>query len=86
MKKGNERIERFNRTHKLQKFKEGEKILLKTNPVRKRSDKTAKKFFRLYDGPFTLQRQIGQTFIVYDNIRLKEVGKYHASSLRKFYE
>ena len=49
IKKGNERIERFNRTHKLLKFNVGEKILLKTNPVGKHSDNTAKKFFRLYD-------------------------------------
>ena len=73
--------------HKLLKFNVGEKILLKTNPVGKHSDNTAKKFFRLYDGPYTLQRQIGQqSFIVYDDIRLKEVDKYHASAFRKFYE
>ena len=53
MEKGNKRVERFNRTHKLQKFNIGEKILVKTNPVGKRSDNTAKKFFRLYDGPYT---------------------------------
>ena len=72
MEKGNKRIERFNRTHKLQKFNVGEKVLLKTNPVGKRIDNTAKKFFRLYDGPYTLLRQIGkQTFIVYDDTRQK---------------
>ena len=43
MEKGNKRIERFNRTHKLQKFNVGEKVILKTNPVGKRIDNTAKK-------------------------------------------
>ena len=51
MEKDNKRIERFNRTHKLQKFNVGEKVLLKTNPIGKRIDNTAKEFFRLYDGP-----------------------------------
>ena len=63
------------------------KYYLKTNPVGKSIDNTAKKFFRLYDGTYNLLRQIGkQTFIVYDDTRQKELGKYHASSLRKFYE
>ena len=67
IERGNKRVERFNRTHKLQQFNVGEEVLLKTNPVGKRVDNTAKKFFRLYDGPYTLVRQVGkQTFIVYD--------------------
>ena len=62
-------------------------MLLKTNPVGKRIDNTAKKFFRLYDGPYTLVRQVGkQTFIVNDDTRQRDMGKYHASSVRKFYE
>ena len=67
--RGNKRVERFNLTHKLQQFNVGESILLKANPVGKRSDNTAKKFFRLYNGPYTLRQRVGQnTFIVYDEI------------------
>ena len=70
--KGNNRVEQFNRMHKLQQLAIGEEVLLKTNPVEKRVDNTAKKFFRLYDGPYTLVRQVGkQTFIVYDGMREK---------------
>ena len=59
---------------------------LKANPVGKRSDNTAKKFFRLYNGPYTLRQRVGQnTFIVYDEIQKKEIGKFHATSFRKFY-
>ena len=39
--RGNNRMERFNRTHKLQQFNVGEKVLLKANPVGKQSDNTA---------------------------------------------
>ena len=42
IERGNKRVERFNRTHKLQQFNVGEKVLIKANPVGKRSDNTAK--------------------------------------------
>ena len=45
-KLGEKRIERFNRTHKLVTFHEGERVLLRSNPVGKRIDNTAKKLFR----------------------------------------
>ena len=68
IERGNKRMEGFNRTHMLQNFNVGERVLLKTNLVGKRTDNTAKKFFRLYDGPYTLLRQVGkQTFIVHDD-------------------
>lgn len=80
------RIQRFNRTHKLKTFEVGELILLKANPVGRRIDNTAKKFFRLYEGPYELRERVGrQTFIVYDNRRNKVVGKFHANSFRKFF-
>ena len=77
---------RFNRTHKLQQFNVGERVLVKANPVGKRSDNTAKKFFRLYNGPYTLKQRVARhTSIVYDDVKKKEIGKYHANSFRKFY-
>ena len=68
--RGNKRIERFNLTHKLQQFNVGEIVLLKANPVGKRSENTAKKFFRLYNGPYILSQRVGRhTFIVYDEVK-----------------
>ena len=85
-KLGEKRIERFNRMHKLITFHEGEIVLLRSNPVGKRIDNTAKKLFRLYEGPYLLQRRKGRhTFIVYDPTKRKTIGKYHASAFRKFY-
>ena len=62
-------------------------VLIRSNPVGKRIDNTAKMFFRLYEGPYVLQTRWGvQTFIVYDTERKKEIGKYHASSMRKYFQ
>ena len=77
IEQGNKRREKFNRTQKLQRFDVGEQILLKANPVGKRNDNTAKKFFRLYNGPYTLKQHVGRhTFIVYDKRNEKDIGKY----------
>ena len=58
------------RDSKLQQFNVGEKVLVKANPVGKRSDNTAKKFFKLYNGPYTLKQRIARhTFIVYDDVK-----------------
>ena len=85
IEEGNKRIEKYNRTHKLQRFDVGKQILLKTNPIEKRIDNTAKKFFRLYNGPYTLKQRVGRhTFIVYDERKEKDIGKYHATSFKKF--
>ena len=36
--------------------------------------------------PYTLRQRVGQhTFIVYDEIQKKEIGKFHATSFREFY-
>ena len=85
--KGRKRAERFNTTHKLTNFALGEKVLLKANPVGRRDLNVAAKFFRLYNGPYLLAEQLApHTFIVTTLDRRKTVGKYHASSLRKYYE
>lgn len=87
IKRGDKRIERFNRSHKLVEFALGERVLVKANPVGKRIDNTKKKFFRLYEGPYLLHKKMGKnTFILYDQIKQRELGKYHSSSLRKYKE
>ena len=59
---------------------------MKANPVGKRIDNTAKKFFWLYTGPYTLKQRVGRyTFIIYDEGKEKDFGKYHATSFKKFY-
>lgn len=64
---GNKRNERFN-PNKPQKFMFADRILLKTNPVSTHINNATKKYFRLYDGSYSLLRQVGkQTFIVYDD-------------------
>lgn len=80
------RAEKFTQSHKMVVFEVGEKVLLKANPVGKSSDNTAKKFFRLFDGPYTLSEKVGKnTFIVFDNNKNKTVGKFHSSAFRKYY-
>lgn len=80
------RAEKFNQQHKTVKFREGETVLLRANPVGKSSDNTARKFFRLFDGPYILKERVGKnTFIVYDQRRDKTVGKFHGASLRKYF-
>ena len=65
----------------------GEKVLLKANQVGRRDLNVATKFFRLYNGPYLLAEQPApHTFIVPTLDRRKVTGKYHAASLRKYYE
>ena len=53
---------------------------------RRREDNTAAKFFRLYNGPYTLSEQVGKnTFILTNPNTNRAIGKFHASSLRKYY-
>lgn len=86
-KMGVKRKERYDRQHKLTNFALGERVLLKSNPVAKRIDRTAKKFFRIYNGPHILHEKKGpHTFLVYDPRKQKIIGKFHASSFRKLYE
>ena len=81
-RQGMKRVERFDRTHKLVEFKVGDMVLIRSNPVGKRIDNTAKKFFRLYEGPYVLQTRRGaQTFMVYDIERQKEEMCIRDSSL-----
>ena len=87
VEKGRKRADKFNTTHKLTNFVVGEKMLLKAIPVGRRDINVAAKFFRLYNGPYLLAEQLApHTFIVTTLDRTKTVGKYHASSLRKYYE
>ena len=88
IRKGARRAERFNRTHKLKHFAEGERVLIRANPVGSRPENKAAKFYRLYKGPYVLQRQLApHTFIVVDPANNDRViGKYHAASMRKLYE
>lgn len=85
-RKADRRKLKFDAGHRLQRFQIGESVLLKTNPVGRSEDNTAKKFFKLFEGPYTLTERVGRnTFIVTDIAKNKSLGKYHGSSLRKYY-
>lgn len=86
IRKGRVRADRFDRQHKLQTFEKGETILLKANPVASSVENKMAKFYRLFVGPYVLGRRLGRhTFMVLDTERNRVVGKYHASSFRKYY-
>ena len=81
-----QRTEKFNSEHKLQSFRVGELILLKASNVSSSIDNTTAKFHRLYNGPFMLSELVGKhTYIVTNPNTNKTIGKFHASSLRKYY-
>ena len=85
-KSAEERTEKFNAEHKLLTFKIGEIVLQKALNVGRSEDNTAAKFFRLYNGPFLLSEQVGKnTYIVTNPTTNRTIGKFHASSLRKYY-
>lgn len=78
---------KYNAEHRLTKFKVGEKVLIKALNVGSTVENRSAKFLRLFNGPFVLSDQVGKnTFLVKNPDRNKIIGKYHASSLRKFYE
>lgn len=80
------RADKYNVSHRTTQFQVGEKVLVRANPVGKSLDNTAKKFFRLYDEPYTLSEKVGKnTFMVFDAQRNKTLGKYHSSAFRKYY-
>lgn len=82
----NQRTEQFNVIHKLQSFRVGERVLLKAHRVGKTIENTAAKYFRLYNGPFSLREQVGKnTFIVAEEQWNNVMGKY-TSPLCKFHQ
>jgi hypothetical protein len=81
-----QRAQKFNEWHKLVRFEVGERVLIRAANVGKAEDNTAKKFFPLYRGPFTLKERVGKnTFLVYNPLNNKVLGKYHGAQLRKYF-
>lgn len=67
-----QRAEKFNRTHRMVRFRENEKVLVRANPVGKSEDNTAWKFFQLFEGPIHTKRESEKKYIC----RVQRTARY----------
>lgn len=63
---------RFNDQHKLTEFKIGEEVLVRTHPQSSAQDGFIKKFFLLYDGPYTVVATRGSNWYELVNLETGE--------------
>lgn len=62
-------------------------VCLKVNLKGWSEDDTVAKFFRLFNWPYRLHERVGRnTLITVDEVRNKEIDKYHGLSLKKYYQ
>ena len=57
-REGQKSVERYNRTHKLVRFVEGEEVLVKANSVSSAIYNTTANFFPIFMGPYRIEKQL----------------------------
>lgn len=57
-------------------------VLLKVPPISKAIDKTVKKFFHLYEGPYRIHKVLDNNAFVLGNIDTKVKGTFNRQSLK----
>lgn len=65
-------------------FKEDDLVLVRDHSQSSAEDKTIKKFFLLYTGPYRISQVIGPNCFKVTTLEGREIGRHHASNLRKF--
>lgn len=84
-KSAKKRIDRFNSGIIPVAFQPGDKVLMRTHRQSSALDKTIKKFFLLYEGPFKVLRCGPNSYILQDSDG-REVGKCNVINLKKYKE
>ena len=65
----------------------GDRVLLRVRHLSNALDKTTKKFFHLYEGPYTISKSIGKNaYGLMDSTLGNEIGTYNKMNLRKYVE
>lgn len=69
-------------------LEEGDLVLLRVRHLSNALDKVIKKFFHLFEGPYRIQRRIGENaFLLVDKDNHdKEIGVYNRLNLRKYHQ
>ena len=83
-------IKNFDRRKKSQRVSKvelvvGDRVLLRVRHLSNALDRTTKKFFHLYEGPYVLSRKIGNNaFVLTEVSDGREIGTYNRTNLRKY--
>ena len=65
----------------------GDRVLLRVRHLSNALDKTTKKFFHLYEGPYIISKTIGKNaYVLADINKGREIGTYNKTNLRKYYD
>lgn len=84
-KKSKARVQRHDSHHKCETLNVGDLVLVKTDHQSSASNKTIKKFFLLYKGPFKITKQIGNNAYQLENVITHKIeGSYNIVNLRKY--
>lgn len=67
-------------------LKLGDKVLLRVRHLSNALDKVTKKFFHLFEGPYTITRVFDNNAYELSDESNKIIGKYNRTNLRKYRE
>lgn len=85
--KGRTRARKFDETHKLTTFNEGELVLVKALNVSNAASGQMAKFLSVVEGPYRIKRRVGDgTYILCEREGGREKGMHHSTRLRKYIE
>ena len=80
-------FEKRRKAHKASKvvIAVGNRVLLRVRHLSNALDKTTKKFFHLYEGPYVISRKVGNNAFVLVEVKDgREIGTYNRTNLRKY--
>lgn len=84
--KAERRADKHNLGVKEVTFKVGDKVLVRSHELSSAADRTIKKFFLLFEGPFQILRCAGPNSYVIGDLKGKEINKQNVVNLRLFKE
>lgn len=65
-------------------FEIGDLVLVKANNISIRANKQIEKFFKIYEGPFSIRKRYGKTTYLIQDSTGRIVGTHHINNLRKY--
>lgn len=83
-KKAEKRAVRHDKNKVFVSFNLGDEVLVKANNVSDSENSKIAKFFAIYEGPYILEKKVGESTYLLVTPAGKERGKFHVANLKKY--
>ena len=84
--KGLKRANKTDMNKKMEKYQQGDKVLIKVYNLSDKSLKRTAKFMAVFEGPYNIGKIIREgTYVIEDPKRHRQRGIFHASDLRRYH-